>query len=242
MNINKILDIAIKEDASDVHLICGIKPMMRVARELLEVEDEKDLNADDMYEAYDYFVRGNVDKDEIYKQTKRIDCSFEYANIRLRVNISSSEDIPVFTLRLIKDSLPTFKELGVPDVVRRMTYQPQGLLLVTGKTNSGKTTTLNALINEINVEQNKKILTLEKPVEYRHESKKSIIIQKEVGKGADVGNFREGVINALREDCDILVIRRNKRQRNNGSCNRYGRIWTFSNRNTSYKIVCRNNR
>jgi len=79
-------------------------------------------------------------------------------------------------------------------------------MLVTGKTNSGKSTTLNALINEINNEQNKKILALEKPVEYKHTSNKSMIIQKEVGSGADVTNFRDGVINALREDCDILVI------------------------------------
>ncbi|MBE5819341.1 MAG: hypothetical protein E7310_00700 [Clostridiales bacterium] len=70
----------------------------------------------------------------------------------------------------------------------------------------GKTTTLNALINEINENLNKKILTLEKPVEYKHQSKKSVIIQKEVGKGADVLNFKEGVKNSLREDCDILVI------------------------------------
>jgi len=208
MNINKILETAIKAGASDVHLICGLKPMMRVTRELIEVEGEDVLTVDDMYEAYDYFVRGNVDKDETYKDIKRIDTSFEFNDTRLRVNISSAADVPIFTMRIIKNELPTFKELGVPDVVRKMTYQPQGVMLVTGKTNSGKTTTLNALINEINTEQNKKILTLEKPVEYVHTSGKSIIVQKEVGRGADVTGFREGVINALREDCDILIIRR----------------------------------
>jgi len=85
-------------------------------------------------------------------------------------------------------------------------YQPQGLILVTGKTNSGKTTTLNALINEINEKENKKILSLEKPVEFKHESKKSLVVQKEVGLGKDVLTFNAGVKNALREDCDILVI------------------------------------
>jgi len=208
MNINKVLQTAIKEDASDVHLICGLKPIMRVARELMEIDSEPVLTSDDMFEAYDYFVRGNVDKDEIYKEIKRIDTSFEYDDIRLRVNISSSDDMPIFTLRIIKNELPSFEELGVPEIVKRMTYQPQGVMLVTGKTNSGKTTTLNALINEINNEQNKKILTLEKPVEYKHTSNKSIIVQKEVGRGADITGFREGVMNSLREDCDILVIRR----------------------------------
>ena len=88
-----------------------------------------------------------------------------------------------------------------------MTFQPQGLMLVTGKTNSGKTTTLNALVNEINENQNKKILTLENPVEFKHFSKKSIIVQKEVGQGRDILTFSDGVKNSLREDCDILVIR-----------------------------------
>ena len=97
---------------------------------------------------------------------------------------------------------------GIPEVVRSMINQPQGLILVTGKTNSGKTTTLNALINEINENSNKKILTLENPVEYRHKSKQSIIVQKEVGQGKDALSFSAGVKNSLREDCDIVVIRR----------------------------------
>lgn len=206
LNINKVLNVAIEKDASDVHLIYGLKPMLRIARELKEVEDEDIIGEEELYEAYDYFIRGSVDKDEIYKTTKRLDTSFEYEDVRLRVNISTAEDMPIFTLRIIKNELPKFEELGVPEIVRRMTYQPQGLILVTGKTNSGKTTTLNALINEINEKQNKKILTLEKPIEYKHTCKKSIIVQKEVGKGGDISNFRDGVKNSLREDCDILVI------------------------------------
>ena len=206
LNINRVLDIAIEKDASDVHLIYGLKPMMRISRELKEVEDQDIIGESELYEAYDYFVRGNIDKDETYKSLKRLDTSFEYGEVRLRVNISSADDMPIFTMRIIKNTLPRFEELGVPDIVRRMTYQPQGLILVTGKTNSGKTTTLNALINEINETQNKKILTLEKPIEYKHTCKKSVIVQKEVGKGGDVTNFRDGVKNSLREDCDILVI------------------------------------
>lgn len=136
LNMNKVLDEAIEKDASDVHLIFGLKPVLRVARELQESETADVLGEDELYEAYDYFVRGNIDKDEIYHETKRLDTSFEYENIRLRVNISSADDKPTFTLRIIKNTLPTFQQLGVPDIVRRMTLQPQGLILVTGKTNS----------------------------------------------------------------------------------------------------------
>ncbi len=206
MDINKILDIAIEKDASDVHLISENKPMLRIARDLIPIEEMDVITPEDMYDVYDYIIRGNVDKDAVFNETRKLDTSYEYKGIRLRVNISYSFDVPTCTMRLIKNELPTYEELGVPDVVRRMTYQTQGLMLVTGKTNSGKTTTLNALINEINMKQNKKILTLENPVEYRHHSKKSLIVQKEVGRGQDSLTFSNGVKNSLREDCDILVI------------------------------------
>ena len=206
IDIDRVLDTAKKKDASDVHLICNLKPMLRIRRELIEYDCPSPLTEDDMYEIYDYFVRGNVEKDKVFKEYKRLDTSFEFDDIRLRVNISLSNEIPIFTLRLIKNELPKYEDLGVPDIVRRMTYQPQGLILVTGKTNSGKTTTLNALINEINENQNKKILTLESPIEYKHTSKKSVIVQKEIGAGRDCLNYSDGVKNCLREDCDILVI------------------------------------
>ncbi len=206
IDIDKVLDAAKKKDASDVHLICNLKPMLRIRRDLIEYDCPSPLTEDDMYDIYDYFVRGNVDKDRVFKETKKLDSSFEFEDIRLRVNISLANDIPLFTLRLIKNELPKYEDLGVPDIVRRMTYQPQGLILVTGKTNSGKTTTLNALINEINENQNKKILTLESPIEYKHTSKKSVIVQKEIGAGRDCLNYSDGVKNSLREDCDILVI------------------------------------
>lgn len=145
LNINKVLDEAIEKDASDVHLIYGLKPMIRVARELKAVESEPELYEEELYEAYDYFVRGNVDKDSIYRETKKLDTSYEYGDIRLRVNISSADDKPTFTLRLIKNTLPRFEELGVPDIVRRMTLQPQGLILVTGKTNSRKNNNIKCI-------------------------------------------------------------------------------------------------
>ena len=206
MNMDYVIKTAIEKDASDIHLVCDNKPLLRIARDLVPVEDVDVLTPEDMSEIYDYLVKGNLDKDEVFNSTRRLDTSFESQGIRFRVNLSFSGDIPVCTMRLIKKELPKYEDLGVPDIVRRMTYQPQGLILVTGKTNSGKTTTLNALINEINMTQNKKILTLENPIEYKHHSIKSLIVQKEVGKGQDCLRFSDGVKNSLREDCDILVI------------------------------------
>ncbi len=206
VNMDKIIEQAIEKDASDIHLMSGLKPMFRITRALVEAENTEILKDEDMYEIYDYIVKGNVDKDKVFTETRKLDTSYEFNDIRLRVNISYANEVPICTMRLIKNELPAYEDLGVPDIVRRMTYQPQGLILVTGKTNSGKSTTLNALVNHINETQNKKILSLESPIEYKHKSKNSMIVQKEVGPGRDCLTYHDGVKNALREDCDILVI------------------------------------
>lgn len=206
INVNKIIQMAIDEDASDIHLINLNKPILRIRRQLVPIEEMDVLTTEDMNEIYDYLIMGNIEKDRVFRFKRKLDTSYEYNGTRLRVNISFANDIPVFTLRIIKNELPKYEDLGIPDIVRRMTYQPQGLILVTGKTNSGKTTTLNALIQYINENQNKKILTLESPVEFKHKSNKSVIVQKEIGKGKDCLTYSDGVVNCLREDCDILVI------------------------------------
>ena len=206
INVNEIINKAVESGASDIHFISGLKPTLRVNRDLIPIEEEKIISDDDMWDIYDFFLSGNVDRDKLFREKKVLDCSAEIGDVRLRVNVSYSNAVPVITTRIIRNTLPRYEDLGVPDIVRKMTEQPQGLILVTGKTNSGKSTTLNALINYINETQNRKILTLESPVEYRNKSKKSIIIQKEVGVGGDIPTYSIGTKNSLREDCDILVI------------------------------------
>ena len=206
IDVNEILRFATKKDASDIHLISGMQPMLRVFEDLVPYDDCEELIPDDMNDIYDYFIRGNVHKDEEFKEKKRLDLTFEFEGIRFRVNISSSNDIPVFTLSIIKNELPTLEELGVPNIIKKKICEGQGLILITGRAKSGKTTTLNALINYINENQNKIVLTLESPVEFKHEPKKSIIVQKEVGDGQDVLTYEDGVKNSLKEDCDVLAI------------------------------------
>ena len=206
--IENIIQEAMDRGASDIHLMNGLRPILRIHRDLVEIPDIDIMDESTLYEVYDYIVRGNVVKDEIYKTERKLDTSLVYKDTRLRVNVSFSMDVPTFTMRIISNELPPYESLGLPEVIKTVTYQPQGVILVTGKTNSGKSTTLNALIDEINKKQNKKILTLESPIEYQHTSKKSVIVQKEVGPGKDCVTYFEGVKNALREDCDILVIRR----------------------------------
>ena len=151
--VEKIIKEAIEKDASDIHFIGGLKPILRISRELVTLDKYDVIDETELYDIYDYIVKGNVERSEEYKTTRKLDTFLVFNDIRLRVNCSYSNDLPVFTMRIIKNTLPSFEELGVPEVVRTMTYQAQGLILVTGKTNSGKTTTLNCLIDDINEKQ-----------------------------------------------------------------------------------------
>ena len=142
INMDQVIEQAINKGASDIHLMSGLKPLFRITRALVDMEGSEVLKDEDMFEVYDYLVEGNVDKDKVFNETRKLDTSYEFNGIRLRVNLSYSNEIPVCTMRIIKNELPKYEDLGVPDIVRRMTYQPQGLILVTGKTNSGKSTRL----------------------------------------------------------------------------------------------------
>lgn len=206
IDIESILIDGVQKGASDIHIIEGSRPIFRINRILVEEESVPELTPRDIMDVYEFFIEGNEGLKHVFQREKRLDINFVIANARLRINISSANNLPIFTARIIRSELPEFKKLGLPDIVRKIASLPQGLILVTGKSNSGKSTTLNALINEINHTENKKILTLENPIEYLHQSDKSLIVQKEVGEGKDCNSFSAGIINALREDCDILVI------------------------------------
>lgn len=206
VDINNVIKMAKLKEASDIHLICGLKPTFRIGRQLVQLEDVNTLDEEDMYEIYDYFIMGNIEKDAEFKNSRKLDILYEYEDSCLRVNISYTNEIPTFTLKIVKNVLPIIEELGIPEVVKNAVCNTQGLILVTGKVNSGKTSTLNFLVNEINENQNKKIVVLENLIEYRHTSKKSVIIQKEIGKGRDCLNYAEAIKNSMKEDCDVLVI------------------------------------
>jgi len=188
MDIDQIIRIGIERQASDIHLVNGIKPIIRVNRELMEINEFDVLTKDDMFCIYEHFINSEGLEREFRKEN-RADINYEFENMRLRVNISLSSGSPTFTIRIIKKELPKFRDLGLPEVVRNISRLPQGLILVTGKSNSGKSTTLNALVDDINSLYHKKILMLENPVEYVHESKNSLVVQKYVGEGRRLSYF-----------------------------------------------------
>lgn len=196
IDINKIIEQAVAKEASDIHLMVESKPMYRIGTALVKMEGAVVLKNEDMNEIYNYFSKGTT--------AKNVDTIYDYNGINVGVNLSFANKKPVYTMKIFKKQLPEYEELNLPDILRKMTHQTQGLILVAGNKRSGKTTTLNALVRHINETQNRKIITLEKSIEYIHTSRNSVIVQKQVG--SDFDTYCTGIKNALREDCDVLIV------------------------------------
>lgn len=201
-----ILDKAIKLGATDIHLSKDVVPVYRINKKL-EFDDAKmPLTESALLHILDAFYSVILGLEDEFKTRKQADFAYTYLNTRFRINVSLSKGCPTFSIRVIPNGDIDLDELGIRQMVEKMKEINSGLILITGKINSGKSTTLNAFIQEINKEKSKKIVTLEDPVEYEHISKKSIVVQKDIGKELDVLTFYDGLVNLLREDADISVI------------------------------------
>lgn len=202
MNLNELLYIILKRRASDLHLTVGLPPIIRVDGELTKV-DEKSLNALDV-EVYAKEILGDQGY-SYYLEKKEIDTAYSVNNLgRFRVNIFRQMDSDAIAIRVISLKIPALKDLGFPTVIKELTEKQRGLVLVTGPTGSGKSTTLAAMINEINMTRSSHIITLEDPIEYVHTHNKSIINQREIGK--DSISYQNALKAVLREDPDVILV------------------------------------
>lgn len=201
-----ILTRAVSLGATDIHLTPGQVPVYRVNRKLFFDEAKFPISKETLVNILESFFKVIDSLEKKFQEKKQIDFSYTYQNTRYRINVSLSKGAPVFSLRVIPNGNIDLSSMGLEDVVLKMKRIKSGLILVTGKVNSGKSTTMNAFIQEVNNEVSRKIITLEDPIEYEHESKKSIVIQKEIGEESDVISYYNGLINLLREDVDIAVL------------------------------------
>lgn len=200
--IYEIIDIAIANDASDIHLTIGIQPKIRIDGKLNNI----DIFAINTREKLNQVKDTLLTEDEIkrFEKDKFIDLSISYKDKRLRIHVFKQKGNDAFSIRLIPITIPKLEELNLPSILNRFTELRNGLVLVTGITGSGKSTTLAAMIDQINKNQEKHIITVEDPIEYIHQHKKSIVNQREIGQ--DVHNFNDAVSSAMREDPDILLL------------------------------------
>jgi twitching motility protein PilT len=205
-----ILKRAVETRSSDVHVSAGGPFRMRSRGELLPVEGSSAIEPKDAAAIATEIVVGarktsKADAPEYLRNLLDLDCSYSLAGVgRFRVNICSQRGSFSIVLRTIADVIPEFSQLELPPVLEEIAFEDRGLVLVTGTTGSGKTTTLASMVGHVNQHKCKKIVTIEDPIEYLHRDIKSNVIQREVG--SDTTGFQEALRAALRQDPDIIMI------------------------------------
>jgi twitching motility protein PilT len=189
--------------ATDLHLAAGTQPRVRIDGKLFVVPDSEPLTEQYMVSVLEGLIHG-ADR-ERFERERQLDFAFTWARTaRFRANAFFQLDQPALALRLIPTEIPQPEQLGVPPSVAGLTARPHGLVLMTGPTGSGKSTTLAALVGHINRTRPVHILTIEDPIEYVHDSATALVNQREVG--ADCTSFSEALRSALREDPDVVLV------------------------------------
>ena len=202
-NFIQLLIMAVKNGVSDIHLRAGERPYFRMGGHLKSIKANP-LSENDMRVICSVVI-DDKSKLKDFANFKEYDCSYQYKNIcRVRVNYLRFQGKSALIMRVINMQIPTIDKLGLPDNVRQIAEARRGLVLVTGVTGSGKSSTLAALLEEINSSREEHILTIEDPVEFLFTSKKCRITQRELG--ADTDSFKDALRGALRQDPDIIVI------------------------------------
>lgn len=203
IRIEMLLQEVINQHASDLHLQVGLPPMLRIDGALTPVANTPSLDIETT-ERLIFSILDNEQK-QILLKDKEFDFSFAFGDLgRFRVNAFHERGNIAAAMRLIPNDIPTLAELGLPAVVESFADYPRGLVLVTGPTGSGKSTTLAALLDKINSERSEHIITIEDPIEFTHKSKRSVIVQREVHY--DTYSFSAALRSALREDPDVVLI------------------------------------
>lgn len=203
MTIQQYLEIIIGKDASDLHFLVDYLPMLRINGELVPIPGTQKLTTQDI-EQLTYPLISAHQKD-IYLENWELDFGLEYQNrARFRVNIYRQKGNIAVAFRLIPRKIKTVDELGLPHVVNKLTDLRQGLILVTGPTGHGKSTSLAAFINQINLNRKSHIITIEDPIEFVYPLGKSLISQRELN--SDTKSWSNALKSALREDPDVVLI------------------------------------
>lgn len=203
LRIELLLEDVIRKRASDLHIQVGLPPMLRIDGSLNPIPGFEALNEEQVEGLV--FAILDQDQQQILMKDKEFDFSFAFGDLgRFRVNAFHERGNLAAALRLIPNEIKTIAELGMPQVVNNFANYPRGLVLVTGPTGSGKSTTLAALIDSINSGKSHHIITIEDPIEFTHKSKKSVIVQREVHY--DTYSFSAALRSSLRQDPDVVLI------------------------------------
>src|SRR6478672_6381132 len=202
IQIDRLLETTVRRNASDLHLAVGRPPTLRLHGHLRELQT-KVLEPEDTTALMKSITPDRIQQE--YEETGSGDFGFAYGEeARFRVAIFKQKGNCSLVLRRIPNTILTFEQIGLPEMARQICRRPRGIFLVTGPTGSGKTTSLATMIDYINENFDRHIITMEDPIEYYHPHKKSIVVQREIG--VDVPNFSEALRRALRQDPDVMLV------------------------------------
>lgn len=202
MDIHKYFDFCIERNASDLHIIPGFYPAIRINNQIYQLKTAEIISEETAKNLI--FSLLNDQQKEILLANKQLDFAYEYNNFRFRANAYFTKNKLAAAFRLLNNKIKTIEELNLPSSFHQFTHYNQGLVIITGPNGEGKSTTLAALINEINLNQNQHIITIEDPIEYVYPPAKSIISQRELYQ--DTYSWTTALKAALREDPDIVLI------------------------------------
>ncbi len=200
LTVEEMVAKAKQDGGSDIHIICGLPVKYRVSGSLENMTEDK-LTEDDCVAIARYLAGPNYD---VFDRVGELDAAETYADNRCRIHIFKQQGVPSVALRLLREEIPKLENLGLPPAVIDLTTLHKGIVLVTGETGSGKSTTLAAMLDYINHRYKYHIVTLEDPVEYIYKPDLCAINQREVGK--DTRSFSEGLRASLREDPNVILI------------------------------------
>jgi twitching motility protein PilT len=203
VHIDELLDIVVANEASDLHITAGLPPVMRIDGDLRPMlQYDRFTGPTSQRMVYDILSDDQIQR---FETDMELDCSYALKKVaRYRVNVFRDRGTVAAAFRLIPTRIPTIRELGLPLILEQLSRRPRGLILVTGPTGHGKSTTLAAMINQINNERSMHIITIEDPIEYLHTHRRCIINQRELG--FDTKGFDKALRAALREDPDVLLV------------------------------------
>jgi twitching motility protein PilT len=202
VHIDELLRLVVEKRGSDLHLAAGVPPVTRIDGQLYATNYESLSEFEVQRMVYAILTDEQI---RVFETDYELDCSYHLRNVsRFRVNVYRDRGAVAGAFRVIPSKIPTIRELGLPLVLEDISRRQRGLVLVTGPTGSGKSTTLAAMIGQVNNERSVHIITIEDPIEYLHTPKRSLINQRELG--TDTRNFAQALRHALREDPDVILV------------------------------------
>jgi twitching motility protein PilT len=203
VQMRELMTLSAETEASDVHLKAGSSPVLRINGELVAREEFEPLRPDDVNRLFHQIT--SDEQRARFERDKELDLSYGLGGVgRFRVNVASQRGTLTIVMRRLSSTIPDIAELGLPEICKELVMEPSGLILVTGPTGSGRSTTLASMVNHLNAREARRIITIEDPIEYLLRDRRCFVTQRELG--SDTHSYADALRHALRQDPDVILV------------------------------------